>query len=88
MPGPAETRSPEGSGTQQISDQFTNRISVLYLLPDERFAFFTLRRGYEETIAACQWGSLHPSIRILATNISRMDHTIMGEPLSGRCIHQ
>ena len=40
---------------QKLSDTFYDRVTVLYLLPDEHFAFFAYRRGYEETIAAGQW---------------------------------
>ncbi len=39
---------------QKVSDTFYDRVTVLYLLPDEHFAFFAYRRGYEETIAAGQ----------------------------------
>lgn len=34
---------------------FSDRVSVVYLLPDERFALFIYQRGYERTTAAGQW---------------------------------
>ena len=39
----------------EVSDKFDDRVTVLYLLPDEHFAFFAYRQGYERTIAAGQW---------------------------------
>jgi hypothetical protein len=47
--GGSALKFPTGSAT------FFDRVSVLYLLPDEHFGFFTYRRGYEMTIAAGQW---------------------------------
>jgi hypothetical protein len=55
IPGTYRNARGSASDGQKVSDTFDDRVTVWYLLPDERFALFIYQRGYERTTAAGQW---------------------------------
>lgn len=58
-----------------LPDKFDDRVTVLYLHPDEHFAFFSYRRGYERTIAAGQWTRREERLVLHGLADHRSDYT-------------
>jgi len=75
IPGTYLKARGSASEVQKVSDKFYNRVTVLYLLPDEHFAFFAYRHGYEKTIAAGQWARREERVVLHGVADHRSDYT-------------
>ena len=54
IPGSYVKGRGSASEAPKLPNTFSDRVSVVYLLPDKRFALFIYQRGYERTTAG-QW---------------------------------